>query len=145
MSRSVDDCRKREIGDRGPLVLQPNEIRKSALSDPLELVCRERWVERDIREESQCAIQLSCRGVERQRARLPAAGWGQIDAEECNLIRDLEALPCRRSFTQHRRGEIGHSCFARWVGSASAPDEQDEVSKWQLVLLDDHQLDAVRE
>src|SRR4029078_180043 len=74
----------------------------------------------------------------------PAAVGRQVDAEERDLVCDLETLPRRGSFSKHLRSQIRNARLAGWISGASTAYEQHEVGKRELALLHDQQLEAVR-
>src|SRR3954468_13652634 len=100
-------------------------------------------MERHVCEQRQSAIQLRCRSVQRQSARLPAARRRKAYSQERRLIGDIQTLSRSSALTQHCRGKICHSRLARWICGTPAARKQHEIRKRKLMLLNDHELETV--
>src|SRR5450756_2444057 len=99
----------------------------------------------NVRKQSKCAVQLCRWRVERERAGFPTACRREVDTEECDLIGNVQALTARCTFAQHGRSQVRHSRLAGRVDCATTPDEKNKIRKRKLVLLDDYQLQTVRQ
>ena len=68
-----------------------------------------------------------------------------LDAQERFLVRDLERVARRRAFLEERRRESGRPEPCRVVGFAAALHHEHEIGERELVLLDDHETQPVRQ
>src|SRR6476661_7399424 len=145
MRTSVQNRGEDEVGYCRSLIAQLQQLGQTIFLDAVKLVRWKRGMKRDIGKKSQCAVELRCWRMKRESARLPAGLWEQTNAEERRLVRDVQTLPRRGSLTEQRSGEVRYSRLPRRIRGAPTTDDQHEISKWQLMLLDDHQLESVRE
>jgi len=96
-------------------------------------------------EQRERAVQL-CRGrMQRDRALLPATRRVELHAEIGCLVGDLQCGAIRSAFREHRGYESRRAHLACRVALASRPDLKQHVDQWKLVLLDDDDLEPVRE
>jgi hypothetical protein len=125
------------VGDRCRPVLQLSEQRQPLRAESLDLRLREGWVEDDIREERQRAVELPGRRVQRDRRRIPARAGLEPHAEERLLVGDLERRPCRRSFVEERGGERREARVIARIGLVAAAHDERKVSNGEFMMLDD--------